>query len=152
MMSGMTHPQCSSSTLPGPTLTGAAQPVRVHGLGEARAALTAAATLGRPVVLVGPPGGGALWFAHMIEAARAAVPDAEGIGVFDCADRAGEAQGALAAGVRHVSFSGAPEVAARLADIAARRGAVLLPALAPALDLRGARDPEGACRAWLADG
>ena len=143
----MTHPQCPSSPLPG-----AARPVRVHGLDEARAALTAAAALGRPVVLVGPPGGGALWFARMIAAARAAVPDAEGTGVFDCADRAGEAQAALAAGVRHLSFSGAPEVAVRLADIAAQSGAVLLPALAPALDLRGARDPEAACRAWLADG
>ncbi|WP_448190545.1 hypothetical protein [Azospirillum sp. sgz301742] len=137
---------------PSPTLPGAARPVRVHGIGDARAALMAAAALGRPVVLVGPPGGGALWFARMVEAARAAVPGAEAEAVLDCADRAGDAQGALAAGVRHVLFSGPPEVAARLADIAARSGAVVLPALAPALDLRGERDPQRACQAWLADG
>ena len=135
-----------------PPLPDMARPVRVHGVAEARAALTAAAALGVPVVLVGPPGGGALWFAHMAEAARAAVPGAEAIAVLDCADRAGDAQGALAAGARYVLFSGPAEVAERLAGIAARSGAVVLPSLAPALDLRGERDPLGACRAWLADG
>lgn len=142
----------STSLPPSTALPGAARPVRVHGLDEARTALTAAAALGVPVVLVGPPGGGALWFTRMVEAARAAVPGAESAAVLDCADHAGDALGALAAGVRHVLFTGPPEVAARLADIAARGGAVVLPALAPALDLRGERDPEGACRAWLAGG
>lgn len=140
-----------TAPLPSP-LPGAARPVRVHGVAEARAALTAAAALGVPVALVGPPGGGALWFARMVEAARAAVPGVDAAAVLDCTERAGDAQGALAAGVRHVLFSGPPEVAARLADIAARSGAVMLPSLAPALDLRGERDPEGACRTWLAGG
>lgn len=139
-------------TPPLPSLAGAARPVRVHGLGETRAALSAAAALGVPVTLVGPPGCGALWFVRMVAAARVAVPDAEAVAVLDCADRAGDAQGALAAGVRRVVFGGPPEVAARLADIAAQSGAVVLPVLAPALDLRGERDPQGACRAWLADG
>lgn len=142
----------STPLSPPPALPGAARPVRVHGLGEARAALTSAAVLGVPVMLVGPSGGGALWFARMVEAAHAAVPGVEAAAVLDCADRAGDAQGALAAGVRHVLFTGPPEVAARLADIAARSDAVVLPSLAPALDLRGERDAQRACRAWLAGG
>lgn len=126
--------------------------MRVHGLAEACAALEAAAGLGVPVTLVGPPGGGALWLLRMVEAARAAVPAAVCTVVHDCGDRAGEAQGALAAGARHVLFTGPPEVAARLAAVSEACGAVLLTALPPALDPRGARDPAAACRAWLAPG
>ena len=141
-----------SPPLPGPPLPGTERPVRVHGADEARAALTAAAALGRPVVLAGPPGGGALWFLAMVEAARGEAPQAACVALCDCGDRAGEAQGALAAGARHVLFTGPPDVAARLAAIAAGVGAVVLTALPPALDLRGARDPVAACKAWLAGG
>jgi len=135
-----------------PPLPGAPKPVRVHGVEDARAALAAAAALGVPVVLVGPPGGGALWFLRMVEAARAAVPGAASFAVHDCGDRAGDAQGALAAGARHVLFTGPADAAARLAAVAAGTGAGLLTALPPPLDPRGARDPVAACRAWLAGG
>ncbi len=112
-----------------PPLSGAGRPVRVHGLEDARAALEAAAALGVPAVLVGPPGGGALWLLRMAEAARAAVPGAGCVVVHDCGDRAGEALGALAAGATHVLFTGPQDVAERLAAAAADRGAVVLTAL-----------------------
>ncbi|HYG85620.1 MAG TPA: hypothetical protein VD978_05120 [Azospirillum sp.] len=135
-----------------PALPSPIRPVRVHGLADARAALDAATALGVPVLLVGSAAAGALWFTRMVEAARAEFGAAEVTAVLDCADRAGDAQGALAAGVRHVLFTGTPELAARLADIAARTGASVLTSLPPALDLRGARDPAAACRTWLAGG
>ena len=141
---------------PSPALLSAllshARPVRVHGLADARVALAAAADLGRTAVLVGSAAGGALWFRRLVEAARAEVPAAEVVAVLDCADRAGGAQGALAAGVRHVLFTGREDVAARLADIAAQSGAAVLTDLPDALDLRGARDPHAACRAWMDGG
>ncbi|HYH39720.1 MAG TPA: hypothetical protein VD860_15985 [Azospirillum sp.] len=109
-----------------PPLSDADRPVRVHGLEDACGALEAAAARGLPAVLVGPPGGGALWLLRMAEAARAAVPGAGCVVVHDCGDRAGEALGALAAGATHVLFTGPPVVAERLAAIAADRGAVVL--------------------------
>ncbi len=130
-----------------------ARPVRVWGLPDARAALEAAISLGAPaLLLVGDAAGGALWFVRMIEEIRLECAGVDLIAVLDCADRAGDAQGALAAGVRHLLFSGAPEVAARLADIAARSGAVVLTALPPALDPRSLRNPSAGRRAWLAGG
>lgn len=129
-----------------------ARPVRVHGAADARAALAAAAALGVPVALVADAAAGGLWLRRVLDDAHAAVPGAEACGVLDCGDRAGDAQAALAAGVDAVLFTGPPAVAARLADVAARRRAALLTALPQPLDLRGARDAEAACRAWLAGG
>ena len=129
-------------------------PIRVHSLAEARAACAAAAELGVPLRLVSAPAGGAhggaLWFRSVAAQAGAEFPAIDLTAVLDCADRAGDAQGALASGVRAVLFTGPAPVAARLADIAGRTGALLLPCLPPALDLRGVRDPGAACRAWLA--
>src|SRR5437868_6378537 len=52
----------------------------VHSLGQAIAALTAAAQVGRPVVLASAPDAGGYtgpgWFGGLISAAREAVPDA----------------------------------------------------------------------------
>ncbi len=98
----------------------------VHSLAHAVAALTAAAEAGRPVTLVSAPdagiSGGPGWFREMIAAAREAVPAAQATAVLDCGDDAGAAQGAIRAGLDGVVFTGLPEVAERLADIARRRG------------------------------
>lgn len=129
------------------------RPIRVHGLAEAGAACAAAAELGVPLLLVSAPAaaahGGALWFRDLVARAAAAHPGLPVAAVLDCADRPGDVQGAIAAGTPALLFTGPAAVAARLADIAARRGAVLLTALPAALDLRTARDPERACRDWL---
>ncbi|HYH23429.1 MAG TPA: hypothetical protein VD995_32840 [Azospirillum sp.] len=129
-----------------------ARPVRVHGAADARAALAAAMDLGVPVALVADAAAGGLWLRTVLEDARAAVPEAVACAVLDCGDRAGDAQAALAAGVDAVLFTGPPAVAARLADIAAQKGAALLTELPEPLDPRGARDAQAACRAWLAGG
>ncbi|WP_207459386.1 hypothetical protein [Azospirillum sp. SYSU D00513] len=131
----------------------APRPIRIHGLADALAALSTASELHRPLTLVSAPGAaahaGALWFREVVAKARAAFPDVVVTAVLDCADRAGDVQGALASGVTHILFTGHPDAARALAEVAAARGAVLLQALPGALDLRTVRDPAAACRAWL---
>ncbi len=127
--------------------------VRVHGIADARRALAAAAELGVPVALLSAPAAaahaGPLWFRAMTDRACGERPDAQALAVVDCADRAGDAQAALAAGASHIVFTGPEAVAHRLAAIAAAQGAAVLTARPPELDLRGVRDPDRACRAWL---
>lgn len=132
------------------------RPIRIHGLPDARAACAAAAELGVPVLLVSAPAAsahaGALWFRDVAARAAAEFPTVAVTAVLDCADRAGDAQGALASGLRTVLFTGRAEVAERLADIARARGATLLTGILPALDLRSVRDRDAACREWLGGG
>ena len=72
----------------------------------------------------------------MIEAARAAVPEARSMALLDCSDDAGAAQAAIRAGIEGIVFTGRAEIAARLADVAGQRGALLLTTRPePALDL-----------------
>ncbi len=130
-----------------------ARPIRIHSLAEARAACAAAAELGVPLLLVSAPGAaayaGAGWFRAVIARAAALHPSVEMAAVLDCADRPGDALGALSAGIAALLFTGRADVAARLADIAARSGTRLLTNLPEPLDLRGVRDPQRACREWL---
>jgi hypothetical protein len=133
-----------------------ARPIRVHSLAEARAACAAAAECGVPLLLVSAPAAsahaGALWFQDVVRRAAAEFPNVSLTAVLDCADRAGDAQAALAAGVHAILFTGPVSVAERLADIAAQRGAILLTDRPSALDLRDAGRMEEACRAWLSNG
>jgi len=125
------------------------RPIRIHGLADARAAGAAAAALGLPLTLVAGSYGGAPWLLSIVGRVARAHPGLTVAAVLDCGDRAGEAQGALAAGVPHALFTGRDDVAIRLAALAAGYGATLLTALPPVFDPRGTRDPEAACRAWL---
>ncbi|MCW2236520.1 hypothetical protein [Azospirillum canadense] len=130
--------------------------IRVHSLDDARAACAAAADLGVPVRLVSAPAGaahgGALWFRELVARAAAEWPSVGLTAVLDCADRAGDAQGALAAGIKAILFTGPAPVAATLTSIAERMGSTVLTEPPAALDLRGARDPVAACRQHLAKG
>ena len=98
----------------------------VHSLAHAVAALTAAAEVGRSVVLLSAPGAGLYagpgWWRALVDAARAAVPSAKSAAILDCADDAGAAQGAIRGGAEVIVFAGRADVAERLADIAGQRG------------------------------
>src|SRR5438067_9033902 len=87
----------------------------VHSLAHAVAALTAAAETGSSVVLLSAPGAGLCagpgWWRAMIEAARAAVPEARSMALLDCSDDAGAAQGAIRVGVEAIVFSGRTDTA-----------------------------------------
>ncbi len=127
----------------------------VHSLEHARAALAASSALNLPVTLQGAPGAGTYagptWFLALIAEAHAAYPGAEVAAIIDCADEAGSALAALRAGCRRVRFTGRADVRARLAEIAAALGAEIEgEEPVEALDLLDRRDPEAACRAWLA--
>lgn len=136
------------------------RPVLIRGLDDALSAAAAAGSAGTPLVLMAPPAAGALWLHRVVERVRGAHPELEVIGLLDCGDRAGEAQAALAAGLRLVLFTGSPDLADRLAAIAAARGAALLTRCPAILDLaavgsaegrgeRGTAVLEALCRDWL---
>jgi fructose/tagatose bisphosphate aldolase len=127
--------------------------VIVHTLDHTRAATGAATELDAPVVLRSAPGAasylGAAVFRDMIAAAVAEFPAAAVTAVLDCDDQPGLALNALRRGMKAVRVDVAPDVTARIADIAARTGAVVDNSDGPALDLLDVEDPETACRAWL---
>jgi len=126
----------------------------VHSLADARAALVAAAALGRDVTLASAAGAGAYagpgWFKAMTDEARRAVPAAQCDTVLDCGAAPGLALAALQFGLKRVRFIGGEAVHRRLQAIAAQFDAAIETETVPALDLRGVRQPEARCRAWLA--
>lgn len=128
----------------------------IRNLGDALAAARAAESAGTGLTLMAPPAGGALWLLGVLERVRKSHPGLASTGLLDCGDRTGEAQGALAAGVPGLLFTGNPRAADRLAAIAVARGAVLLTRRPPLLDIaaesRGsdrAERLEALCRDWL---
>ena len=91
-------------------------------------------------MLASAPGGGSYvgpgWFGAVIDAARDAVPDAQFSALLDCGDDIGAAQAAIRSEIEEVVFTGRPDVARRLADIARQHGVRLLTEHPPvALDL-----------------
>jgi hypothetical protein len=88
----------------------------------------------------------------LIAAARAEHPAAEVSAVLDCGEEPGNALAALRAGVPRIRFTGAAEMQARLAAIAAQLGAVVEGPAAEEnlLDLLDARDPLALSRRFLA--
>lgn len=94
----------------------------VHSLDHAVAALAAAARARRPIILASAPDAGGCvgpgWFAALVNAARKAVPDARFSALLDCGDNVGAALAAIRSEVESIIFTGRPDVARRLADIA----------------------------------
>jgi polysaccharide deacetylase 2 family uncharacterized protein YibQ len=125
----------------------------IHDLGQAIAALSAAAAARKRVTLWSAEGAGiyagAGWFAAVERRSLAAVPSAKANFVLDCAERADMVQEAFRAGIKGARFSGSAAVAARLDDIASKSRANLYRRRPKALDLRGADDPQNACLAYL---
>ena len=84
--------------------------------------MTAAAWVGRPVVLASAPHAGGYvgpgWFVAVVTAVREAVPEARFSALLDCGDDVGGALAAIRAEVKGVIFTGRTDVARRLADIA----------------------------------
>ncbi len=97
---------------------------------QAREQLETARQAGRAVFLCSPPGAaawlGAGYWKALQDRAEAEFPDVSFVLALDCADRAGDAMAALRAGVGTVVFAGRAEIAAKLRDMAAQSGAILL--------------------------
>jgi hypothetical protein len=98
----------------------------VHSLDQAVAALRAAAAASRAVVLSSAPDAGGYvgpgWFGALVSAAREAVPEARCAAFLDCGDSVGAALAAIRAEVEGIVFTGRPDVARCLADIARQHG------------------------------
>jgi hypothetical protein len=77
-------------------------------------------------VLASAPDAGAYvgpgWFGALVAAARDSVPEAQSSALLDCGDHVGAALAAIRAGVEAIVFTGRPDVAGRLADIARQHG------------------------------
>jgi acyl-CoA reductase-like NAD-dependent aldehyde dehydrogenase len=134
-VSGPTSPDAADPSPPAPVIV-------IHSLAHAVGVLQAASRANRPVVLLSAPEAGIYagpgWFRALVAAARAAAPEARFSTILDCGDQAGAALAAIRAQVEAVVFTGRPDVAHRLADIARQHG-VRLETTAPAaaLDLGG---------------
>ena len=130
-----------------------AKAVVVHDLGQAEAALAAAAALKQPIAIWSAPEAalraGVGWFAALARRARATEPKAKAAFILDCGDRADLVQDAFREGLADVCFTGRPAVAARLADIARKSKARLHLKRARALDLASPRDIAAALVALL---
>ena len=125
----------------------------VHWREHVEAALAAASDANQHILLVSAPGAGAslgpLAWQAMLRQAVATYPKARFAAYLDCADEEGTVLKALRAGVAHVRFSGAAEVAVRLASIAEQSGAELTTEDFEGFDLRQQPDSFAACRAWI---
>ena len=126
----------------------------MHDLRDTRAAFAAAAELGVPLTVMSAPGAAASlgvgYFAAMIGAARQEFPTVAATAVLDCGAAPGLALAALRLGIDAVRVEAPARVWAKLADIARQLGGALIAGRMAALDLAGAREPQAACRAWLA--
>ncbi len=100
---------------------------QVTSLAEARAALEAARSSGVAAELESPPDAaavyGVLWFAELNRALLAEFPGQPFTLTLDCGDRADLAHAALVEGIKRIRFSGHPEAAKALCDIAGQLGA-----------------------------
>jgi hypothetical protein len=77
------------------------------------------------VLISAPDAGGYVgpgWFKALVAAAREAVPDIRCSSFLDCGDNVGAALAAIRAEVEGVIFTGRPDIARRLADIAQQHG------------------------------
>jgi len=128
--------------------------VTVHDLAHAKIALKAAAAAGRPVILLSAPAAahaiGPLFFASLVRAARAEVPDAISAAVLDCHRAAGRALAAVRLGFDAIVYVGSPETVLKLGDIGDPYNCQILTERPESLDLIDVPNPEAALRDWFA--
>ena len=108
-------------------MVGSPDPVIIiHSLTQAIAALRAADSAKRAIVLASAPDAGGYvgpgWFGALVAAARQAVPETRFTALLDCGDSVGVVLGAIRADVEGVIFTGRADAASRLADIARQHG------------------------------
>lgn len=122
----------------------------VHDLAQARSALAVAAELGIEIQLRSAPDAAGYAGVGYLEALGRAV-DRELL--VDCGDDAGLVMAALRTGCARVAFSGAQDVAARLAQMAEQMGATVAHEIEPpeVLELRSGDAAAASVRALLTE-
>ena len=127
----------------------------MHTQGDAEAALNAAQRASLAITLHSAPGAaqyaGLAFLKALFDGAARAFPETPHSVIVDCGADAALAHRAMVMGFRRVAFSGPGTMRDKLAYIAAKCGAGLTPARAPAgaLALLDSPDPAGACAAYL---
>ena len=120
----------------------------VHSLEHLRAALSAGAEAGLPIVALSGPGAsayaGSSWFSELVAAGASEFPGVQLTAILDCGDRAGDALTALRLGLQYLIFAGNRQAAARLS----RLGATIFERRPEALDLLDIKDPLTAARKY----
>jgi len=105
--------------------------VVIASLPEARAAIEAARSSGVAVELESPPDAagiyGVLWFAELNRALTAEFPGVSFTLTLDCGSRADLAHAALVEGIKRIRFSGHPDAAKALQDVAQQMSSLVLP-------------------------
>lgn len=113
--------------------------VIVHSLDHARAALRAARALKTPLTLESAVGAAGNWgtgaWVALIRRVREEFSDIAFDTVLDCADDWGYALSALRAGAEAIRVTGPPDVIAKIAAIAAAKGAKVANETGDSLDL-----------------
>ncbi len=136
-----------------PAGSGLRKEIIVHSLDHALAAFAAADAAKVPLTLASARGAaaqaGPAWFKAVIEAAMADYPAVVATAILDCGDEPGAVMAALRLGLTQLRFAGSETVRAKLAAMGAVFAAE--PAAFAQLDLCDAREPEAACRAFLAE-
>jgi fructose/tagatose bisphosphate aldolase len=121
----------------------------IHSLGQARAALAAAAASGAAVTLASAPGAalqaGPGWFKAVIDEAHEGYPQVAVTAILDCGDAPGAVMAALRIGLKYLRFDGSAEWRAKLGGM----GAVFAEPAEAVLDLLNIKGPESACAAFL---
>jgi DNA-binding transcriptional LysR family regulator len=128
--------------------------ITIHDLDQARAAATAANVLNSPLCLVSPPGAagylGVGWLPALLAELRALHPDLPIESVLDCAGDAGAVMAAIRQRAADAFvFTGSPETADRLTEIAEAAGLRLLRQRPDNLELAAGAESETSCREWL---
>lgn len=126
----------------------------VDGLAAGRCVLEVAT--GRPVILLSAPGilalSGAGWWAALIGEWRQAAREAPFLPLADMADQPGDVLAALRAGIKHLVFKPTgthPDIAGRLAGIAAAQDARLYSRPTHVLEPCWRRNGDASVRQWL---
>ncbi len=118
--------------------------VIIHGLNDAKLALS----FGRPVTLLSAPAaalyGGCLWWFSLLQSAPTDNP-----ALLDCADAPGRAVEALKMGLKGIVLACEAELFATVGELAKINAALLFAAAPPALDL-SQRGNHRRLAAWLA--
>jgi hypothetical protein len=122
----------------------------VHSLDQARLAISVAIAAGVGARLSSPAGAAAYlgpgYWRAVDDAIRCDFPEADFSLVLDCGEDAAALMAAVQVRFPAVRFTGHPDAAARLADIAAQAGTEMVTDPIPTLDLNSVDDPEAACR------
>ncbi len=135
-----------------PAGSGSRKEIIVHSLDHALAAFAAAEAAKVPLIVTSARGAaaqaGPAWFKAVIEAAMAVHPTVVATAILDCGDEPGAVMAALRLGLKQLRFNSSETLRAKLTAMGA--DFVAEPAATAQLDLLDTREPEAACRAFLA--